>query len=205
MRRITVWLAGGLLWLATAAAHADALDTLRTFLRDVKTGRADFTQTVTTADRANTKTSSGEFAFARPERFRFAYTKPYQQLIVSDGSTVWIYDADLEQASARPVAQALGSTPAALLAGGNIDAQFELKALPDRDGLQWVQATPKAEDSGFQSARVGFRGQDLAALEITDSFGQRSLLRFSNWQPNVTLPAERFRFAPPPGTDVIRQ
>src|SRR5690606_5535005 len=101
--------------------------------------------------------------------------------------------------------QALGATPAALLAGGDIDAQFTLSAAPDRDGLSWAQALPRTPDSGFQSVQVGFRGRDLAALEILDSFGQRSVLRFTGWQANPVLPPQDFRFTPPPGTDVIRQ
>ncbi len=197
--------------LATAAltavggARADAVDTLREFVGEVKSGRAAFTQTVTSADGARKKTSSGQFEFQRPNRFRFAYTKPFEQTIVADGVKVWIYDADLNQASSRPVSQALGATPAALLAGGNLDKDFVLKAEASRDGLAWALATPKVKDGPFQFLRMGFRGKELAAVEITDSFGQRSLLQFSGYQPNVALDAARFRFTPPAGADVIEQ
>lgn len=205
------WLGAGLLAAALAAtlvpgmARADAVDTLREFVRDVKSGRADFTQAVTAADGARKKTSSGQFEFQRPNRFRFAYTKPFEQLIVADGSKVWIYDADLNQASSRRVAQALGSTPAALLAGGSLDDEFVLSALPARDGLDWALATPKAKDGPFQALRVGFKGRVLSAVEITDSFGQRSVLAFTRFEDNVALPAERFRFTPPAGADLIEQ
>lgn len=190
---------------AVGAAHADAVDTLREFVRDVKSGRASFTQTVTSTDGARTKTSSGEFEFLRPNRFRFAYRKPFEQLIVADGVKVWIYDADLNQASSRAVASALGATPAALLAGGALDAQFVLAPQPGLDGMEWALATPRAKDGPFQSMRVGFKGRELAAVEITDSFGQRSALRFSHFEANVAIDAAQFRFSPPAGADVIEQ
>jgi len=188
-----------------AAAHADAVDTLREFVRDAKSGRADFTQTVTSPDGAKKKTSSGSFEFIRPDRFRFAYRKPFEQLIVGDGHKLWLYDPDLNQVSVRKASQALGATPAALLAGESLDRDFALTAQPDKDGLAWAQATPKAKDGAFQSMRVGFRGKELAAVEIVDSFGQRSFLQFSAVGTNVPLAAERFRFTPPQGAEVIDQ
>ena len=193
------------LGLVAIAAHADSVDTLRDFIRDVKTGRAQFTQTVTSSDGAKKKTSSGSFEFARPNRFRFVYVKPFEQVIVADGQKVWIYDADLNQASSRKFDSALGATPAALLAGGSLDKDFKLAPLPAKDGLDWVQATPKAQDGAFKSLRVGFRGKELAALEIVDAFDQRSLLQFSAFVAGVSLPADTFQFKPPPGADVIEQ
>lgn len=200
MKRFTILLAG---WLALAVAQADPVDTLREFARDVKSGRANFTQTVSSPDGAKKKTSSGSFEFSRPNRFRFAYSKPFEQLIVSDGQKVWLHDVDLNQVSVRLLDQALGSTPAALLAGGTLERDFELSALPARDGLDWVQAKPRAKDGTVAELRVGFRGKDLAALEIVDAFGQRSVLLFSAVQQGVAVPAERFRFVPPAGADVI--
>lgn len=202
----TILVAALLAGLAGAgAARADAVDQLRAFVRDVKSGRATFTQTVTSLDSARQKVSSGSFEFARPNRFRFAYTKPFEQLIVADGHKVWIYDADLNQASSRKLDQALGSTPAALLAGGNLEQDFKLAAQPAQGGLDWVLATPRAEDGSIRSMRVGFKGKDLAAVEITDSFGQRSLLQFGAFTANVALAPEQFRFVPPAGADVIEQ
>src|SRR5256885_7320288 len=155
---------------ASFAARADAVDTLKEFVHDVKTGRAAFTQTVTSPDGAKKKTSSGTFDFSRPNRFRFAYAKPFEQVIVADGQKVWIYDADLNQVSSRKFSQALGATPAAILAGGSLEKDFTLSALPSKDGLDWAQATPKAKDGAFQSVRIGFKGRDLSAVEIIDSF-----------------------------------
>jgi outer membrane lipoprotein carrier protein len=194
-----------LLGLASAPVQADAVDQLRDFVRDVKSGRANFTQTVTSVDGARKKTSSGNFEFARPNRFRFAYAKPFEQLIVADGQKVWIYDADLNQASSRKLAQALGSTPAALLAGGNLEQDFTLAPQPSQGGLDWVLATPKAAEGSFKNMRVGFKGKDLAAVEIVDNFGQRSLLQFGAFAANVAVTAEQFRFVPPAGADVIEQ
>ncbi len=190
---------------ASVAAHADAVDTLKAFVREVKSGTAAFTQTVTSPDGAKTKASSGTFQFERPNRFRFAYTKPFEQTIVADGQKVWIHDADLNQVSSRRIAQALGATPAAILAGGDVERDFELSDLPEKDGVAWAEARPRAKEGAFQSVRVGFRGRTLSAIEIVDAFGQRSLLQFSQWVPNASVPPETFRFTPPTGADVIEQ
>ncbi len=194
-----------LLALAAAPVWADAVQTLRDFSREVKSGRADFTQTVTAPDGKRKKTSSGSFEFQRPNQFRFVYAKPFEQLIVADGKKVWIYDPDLQQASSRRIDQALGATPAALLAGANLERDFELKALPDSQGLSWVLATPRQADGMLQNLRVGFKGKELAAIEVLDGFGQRSLLQFSGVNSNMPLPAERFRFVLPAGADLIEQ
>jgi len=198
-------LAALVLGFAAHVARADAVDTLREFVRDVKSGRAAFSQTVTSADGQRKRASSGSFEFERPNRFRFAYAKPFEQLIVSDGQKVWVHDVDLNQVSVRRLSQALGATPAALLAGAALDKEFELAAQPSKDGIDWVQATPRQKDGAFQSMRVGFRGKELAAVEILDGFGQRSVLQFSQYAANVALPDASFRFVPPKGADVIEQ
>jgi outer membrane lipoprotein carrier protein len=186
---------------------AAARDSLREFTRDAKTGRAAFTQVVTSPDGAKKKSSSGSFEFARPNRFRFVYAKPYEQVIVGDGQQVWLYDVDLQQVTVRAIDQALGATPAALLAGSALEKDFELKAQPSAQGIDWVQATPRAKSdaAGFQSLRVGFKGKTLAALELLDNFGQRSLLSFSEVTTNAATAADAFRFTPPKGVDVLRQ
>ena len=191
--------------LLAGTAHADSVDLLRDFAQNVKSGRAAFTQTVTSVDGAKKKDSSGQFEFVRPNRFRFTYSKPFEQQIVADGQKVWLYDVDLNQVTVRPMTQAIGATPAALLAGSTLDKEFELKALPASDGLEWVQAAPRVKDGPIQSLRVGFKGSVLAALEIVDGFGQRSMLRFTALEQNVKLADETFRFTPPKGADVIQQ
>ncbi|MBX3625241.1 MAG: outer membrane lipoprotein chaperone LolA [Rhizobacter sp.] len=195
-----------LLMVAAATASAQtAVDTLKEFVRDVKSGRAEFTQTVTSPDGAKKKTSSGKFEFSRPNRFRFTYLKPFEQVIVADGQKVWIYDADLNQASSRKFSQALGATPAALLAGGSLEKDFDLAAQPAKDGLDWVEATPKAKEGSFKSVRVGFKGKTLSAIEVVDAFNQRSLLQFSQFVANEPIKAETFVFTVPKGADLIEQ
>ena len=194
-------LAAGLL----PAARADATEALRAFVRDVKSGRAEFSQTVSSPDGTRKKVSSGRFEFSRPNRFRFDYLKPYPQTIVSDGLKVWFHDPDLNQVTVRKLGDALGSTPAALLAGQAIDRDFELKTLPDRDGLQWVQAWPRNKDGTIQWLQLGFRGKTLASLEIADSFGQRSVLQFSGFEVDPLLAADAFLFQVPAGADLSEQ
>jgi outer membrane lipoprotein carrier protein len=164
------------------------------------------------------KTSSGQFEFARPSRFRFNYVKPFVQTIVADGQTLWLFDAGLNQVTARKQLAVLGSTPAALIASAAdvqaLQADFVLTDAPDKDGLQWLKATPKAKDGQLQSVRVGFRvnaGKDeaqtstLEVLEILDNFGQRSVLTFKQFQANAALPAKAFEFTIPLGADVLKQ
>jgi outer membrane lipoprotein carrier protein len=199
------------------SAWADGLQSLESFVKTVSSGRADFTQVVTAPARAGqtarSKTSSGTFEFSRPNRFKFLYKKPFEQSIVADGQTLWLYDNDLNQVTARKQSAVLGSTPAALIAAAPdlraLQADFTLAAAPEKDGLQWVVATPKAKDGQLQAVRVGFRAGEqsagLAALEILDSFGQRSVLSFSKVEVNPTLPKDTFQFQTPKGADVIRQ
>lgn len=194
------------------AAWADGLQSLENFMRHVQAGQAQFTQTVTAPAKdgqtARSKVSSGEFAFQRPGRFKFIYTKPFEQTIVADGKTVWLYDVDLNQVTQRKQADALGSTPAAILASAHdldgLKKDFALKAVPDADGLQWVEATPKAADGQLKSVRVGFAGNTLAAMDILDGFGQRSVIRFNQLQVLPSLPAGSFKFEVPQGAAVMR-
>ena len=199
------------------SAWANGLDSLEQFVKTVNTGRAEFTQVVTAPAKegqaARSKTSTGTFEFSRPNRFRFIYKKPFEQSIVADGQTLWLHDVDLNQVTSRKQSSTLGTTPAALIAAAPdlraLQADFTLANAPDADGLQWVVATPKSKDGQLQSVRVGFRpgekSSGLAALEILDSFGQRSVLNFSKVEVNPSLPADTFRFTPPKGADVIRQ
>ena len=198
-------------------ATVSGLESLEAFVKNTKSGRAGFTQVVTSPARdgkaAKTKTSSGSFEFLRPNRFKFIYQKPFEQSIVSDGQTLWLHDVDLNQVTARKLAQVLGGTPAAVIAAAadlkTLQADFILAPQPDKDGLEWVEATPKTKDGQVQSILVGFKesgkGSELAVLEILDSFGQRSVMRFSQFEVNPALAATSFQFKPPAGADVIRQ
>ena len=201
------------LWAGPAgAAQASGLDSLEAFLKNVRSGRAEFTQVVTAPARegqvARTRQSTGTFEFLRPLRFRFTYRKPFEQLIVADGQTLWIHDLELNQVTARHQAQTLGSTPAAIIASAadlaDLKLDFELAAAPEQGGLQWAVATPRAKEGQLRSVRVGFRGTELAQLEILDGLGQRSVITFTRVEVNPSLPDSLFKFRPPPGSDVIR-
>ena len=205
VQRRALLLASVALLLPAATRAQDAVALLRAFVRDTQSGQARFTQTVTAPDGQRRRTSSGEFAFLRPGRFLFQYRKPFEQTLVADGSKVWMHDPDLNQVSSRPLAQALAATPVALLAGGSLEPEFTLAAEPAAEGMQWAKATPRQRDGAFQSLRVGFRGRELAAIEVLDGFGQRSRLDFERFEANAAVPAERFRFVPPPGADLIEQ
>lgn len=228
---LATWVVMGLWCVAfTAAAasnaQADGLAALESFLRNTQHGQARFTQTVTSPVRdgettARSKTSSGTFEFQRPNRFRFDYLRPFPQTIVADGETLWLYDPDLNQVTSRKQADALGNTPAALIASSadlrQLRQVFDLAnaSAPPAAGaaagwpldVLWVEARPRQRDGQLQSVRVGLQGGQLAALDILDSFGQRSLLRFepvAGTQDTAPV-AERFRFTAPPGADVLRQ
>ncbi|MCU0930337.1 MAG: outer membrane lipoprotein chaperone LolA [Serpentinimonas sp.] len=207
-------------------AHADGLAALESFLRNTQHGQARFTQTVTSPVRdgettARSKTSSGTFEFQRPNRFRFDYQKPFPQTIVADGETLWLYDPDLNQVTTRKQADALGNTPAALIASSadlrRLREVFDLSnaSAPASAGagtgwpldVVWVEARPRQRDGQLQAVRIGLQAGTLVALDILDSFGQRSLLRFEPMAGSQAAPpgAERFRFTPPAGADVLRQ
>ncbi|PKO37741.1 MAG: outer membrane lipoprotein carrier protein LolA, partial [Betaproteobacteria bacterium HGW-Betaproteobacteria-6] len=122
----------------------------------------------------------------------------------SDGEKVWIHDPDLQQVTVRKVGQAIGGSPAALLSGSNeLEKNFTLKEAGEAEGMAWVEATSKAGDSGFEAVRLGFAGKDLKAMELQDSFGQTTLIRFTRIERNPALPAATFKFVPPAGTDVV--
>ena len=204
-------------WCA-GVASAGGLSALETFVRGVRSGEAEFEQTVTSPARAGEtprqRSQRGSFAFQRPERFRFDYRAPFEQHLVADGRTLWLHDPDLNQVTARDQATTLAQTPAALIAAASdlqaLKQAYTLADAPDADGLQWVLATPRATDSTLRQVRLGFRAvtgsalPELAVLEMQDALGQDTRLRFSQFRLNPALPAQRFQFTPPAGADVVR-
>jgi outer membrane lipoprotein carrier protein len=197
------WFPFCLVFLA-AAAHADSIERFKSFLKDTQSARADFEQKVYGRDGKLTQDSKGSFVFQRPGRFRWTYAKPVDQLIVGDGERVWIYDRDLNQVTVRRLSRALGSTPAALLAGASdVDKAFELKDAGQRDGLEWLEARPKERDTGFELVRMGFGPDGLRGMELVDNFGHTTRLRFANLQRNPKIAPGEFRFEPPKGADVL--
>lgn len=191
------------LTLANGAAAA-TLERLRDFVRDTQTARASFTQTVADRNGRIKQQANGVFLLARPGKFRWSVEKPYKQLLVGDGRRVWIFDEDLNQVIVRKVGEALGATPAALLSGDQeVERAFSWRDLPVADGLDWLLATPLAADAAFAEIRLGFDTKGLAALELLDAFGQKSVIRFTGMERNPKLATDLFRFVPPKGADVI--
>jgi len=191
-------------WLAPVPALASGLDQLRAFLDGTRSGRTTFTQTVSVRSGRAPPQATGDFAFSRPGKFRWTYEKPFQQLIVGDGDKLWIYDRDLNQVIVRKLGQALGSSPAALLAGDNaLERNFTLTGGIASEGLEWVNAKPKSADSGFQEVRIGFADNLPRRMELTDSFGQVTRLEFAGFERDKAVDPTLFRFTPPRGADIV--
>jgi len=189
---------------AVQVAQAGAIDKLHRFLETTKTLRADFAQLVVAKNGKKPQPSSGVMMISRPGKFRWQINKPYAQLLVGDGQKVWIYDEDLRQVSVKKFDAALGSTPAALLVGGDsLDKNFTLREAGEHDGLEWLEAIPKGTDSGFEKLQLGFAGNDLKAMELSDNFGQTTSLLFARIERNPQLAPALFHFTPPAGVDVI--
>jgi outer membrane lipoprotein carrier protein len=185
-------------------AQAAAVEKLRAFTRDLRTARAQFTQTVADKTGRRVQEASGTLLLSRPGRFRWTYDKPYRQLIVGDGQRVWIYDEDLNQVTVKKLDQALGATPAALLSGADdVEKAFDLSEAPAAGGMEWLNARPRAGDTPFSEIRIGFEGALPARIELADQFGQRTTIRLRAFEGNVGAPADQFRFTPPKGADVI--
>ena len=187
------------------SAHAAATDRLKSFIAATHSAQANFTQEVQDKNGKRIQSASGTMQFVRPGKFRWEYRKPYEQLIVGDGKKFWMYDADLNQVTVKKLDAALGSSPAALLSGNNeIERDFALKNVEARDGLEWLQATPKSAESTFEKILMAFNAKsELEVMELHDAFGHHTVLRFTELKSNPSLSPQRFRFVPPKGTDVL--
>jgi outer membrane lipoprotein carrier protein len=193
-----------LLALLAASAHASSIDRFKAFASATQSASAQFEQRVMDRSGRLVQEAKGRFVFQRPGRFRWTYDKPVDQVIVGDGERVWIHDRDLNQVTVRRMSAALGSTPAALLAGsGDVEKAFDLSDAGARDGLEWLEARPREKESGFERIRMGFNAAGIAAMELTDHFGQTTLLRFSGLTRNPKVDPAEFRFQPPKGADVL--
>ena len=185
-------------------AQAGAIDQLRSFLNDTRTYKADFEQSVISRNGRQPQLSSGTLAILRPGKLRWEILKPYPQLVVGDGVKIWIHDPELQQVTVRKAGQAIGGSPAALLAGNNeLEKNFSLKESGEVDGLSWVEATPKSTESGFEKVRIGMSGKEMQAMELFDNFGQTTRIRLLRAERNPNLPASLFRCTAPAGADVI--
>ncbi|MGH8672444.1 MAG: outer membrane lipoprotein chaperone LolA [Burkholderiales bacterium] len=185
-------------------ALASGVGKLHEFLRATRSGEAHFSQSVRDKYDRVVQELSGTMQFVRPGKFRWTYQNPYQQLIIGDGVKLWVYDTDLAQVTVKSLDSAVGSSPAALLAGErDIETDFELKDLGSADGLEWLEAVPIDKESTFERVRIGFRGNVIEIMELRDLFSQTTQIRFSDVQRNPALAAELFEFTPPAGADVI--
>ncbi len=192
------------LMLPFGGAGASGLDALHNFIASTASAQGEFVQKVYDRKHKLTQEASGTLAFLRPGRFRWTYAKPYAQLIVGDGTKVWVYDEDLNQVTVRRLDRALGSTPAALLAGDKeIERAFALSDQGEKDGLEWVEAKPREKESNFEAVRMGFGSSGLEVMELADSFGQTTVLKFTALRRNPKLDPASFKFVPPKGADVI--
>lgn len=194
-----------LLLFLPLAAHAGAIEKLKSFIAATRSAQADFTQEVLDQNGKRIQSASGVMQFQRPGKFRWTYQKPYEQIIVGDGAKFWLYDKDLNQVTVKKLDAALGSSPAALLAGNNeIEKEFTLKESGEREGLDWLEATPKGQDSSFSSVYMAFDDKaELVVMELNDAFGHKTVLRFAGMQTNPKLSARQFKFTPPEGADVV--
>jgi len=189
-----------------APAQGNSLDQLRTFLTQTSSARGEFVQRVSARSGAAQPAYSGHFAFQRPGKFRWTYDKPYEQVIVADGTRLVLYDRDLNQVTIRKLGVALPSSPASILFGSNeFEQEFEVADAGARDGLEWVQAKPRAKDSTFERIEIGFKDGLPQAMRLADNFGQVTQLVFSKLERNPKLDAETFRFTPPKGADVLTE
>jgi len=197
-------LLGALALVFALAAAAASIERYKAFLDGTQSARAQFEQKVYDRSGKLVQQSHGSFVFQRPGRFRWVYQKPADQVIVGDGQRVWIYDRQLNQVTVRKLATALGSTPAALLAGASgIEQAFALSDAGEKDGLEWMEARPREREAGFERVRLGFDAHGLQAMELTDNFGQNTVLRFSKLERNPKVSPAEFHFAPPKGADVL--
>lgn len=193
-----------LLFFIPSLAWASGVDSLKSFLNNSRTVKAQFTQTVLDRNGKQIQAASGSMQFSRPGKFRWEYARPYPQLIVGDGTRVWMHDADLNQVTVRKLDQALGNTPAALLAGNNaIEQNFTLAEGGKKNGLDWVEASPRTKEGGFEHIRLAFRASTLEVMELRDHFGQTTFIRFSGLELNPRLAPQLFSFTPPQGADVV--
>ncbi|MFC7421575.1 outer membrane lipoprotein chaperone LolA [Iodobacter arcticus] len=184
---------------------ADAVSDLKNYLSSTQSLQANFKQTVT-SQQGKIQNSSGTLSIQRPGLFRWIYQKPFEQLIIADGKQVWLYDPDLKQATVKAMGKALESSPAALLAGNNqFERNYTLRPLPSREGIDWLEATPKQADQSFNSVKLGFSQGQLMQMELHDNFGQTTRIYFSALKINPKIDASQFRFTPPKDADVIRE
>jgi chaperone LolA len=193
------------IFLFAINAHAAATEKLKIFVSSTHSAQANFSQELLDKNGKRIQFVSGMMQFERPGKFRWEYQKPYEQIIVGDGKKFWLYDVDLNQVTVKKLDAALGSSPAALLSGSNeIERGFNLTDIGMKDELDWLQAVPKSAETSFSKILMAFNPKsELVVMELHDSFGHRTVLRFSELKNNPNLSSQQFKFVPPQGADVL--
>jgi outer membrane lipoprotein carrier protein len=204
MSRILIRRVAALALLVTPVAFAGGIQSLEQFYEQVSSLEARFEQTQVNEDGDVMQQASGIFLLDRPNRFRWEYRKPYEQVIASDGDTFRFYDVDLEQVTIRDVDQSLQATPAVLLAGGaSLEDEFSLSAGREDEEIDWVTLTPRSDQSDFRAIRIGLDGQRPVRMELDDQLGQTTRIRFFDIRTNKALGGERFSLAIPDGVEIV--
>lgn len=193
-----------LIVVAAADDGGDGYQRVERFLGSLQGLQAQFKQTLTDSKGQVTNQSSGTLAIRRPNRFRWDYREPYEQLIVADGARIWLYDSDLEQVTVRRLDESLAATPAMLLSGeAALADNFTVTKTSQDAAAQWVMMEPQRNDTDFKWVRLGFSGETLKFMQLADKLGQITTLEFSGLEKNPPLDPSRFTFTVPPGADVI--
>jgi outer membrane lipoprotein carrier protein len=191
------------LGLMSTLANAAQDDELQKFFSQLESLKANFSQQVFGPRRELQQTSAGQVIVQRPGKFRWDYQQPYKQHIVADGTKVWLYDVDLEQVTIKPQDQAMDNTPASLLSDASqLQEQFDVMAVM-REGRDWFELIPKRSDSGFEALFIALDKGVLREMELQDSFGQLTVMRFENVVMNRRYGDDSFKLQIPAGVDVI--
>ncbi len=182
--------------IVSAGAGKDRLDKL---LRETKSVKARFSQTVTSKSKNQAAHAQGMLYIKRPKYFRWDYEAPYKQSIIADGKRVWVWEPDIEQVSTMMQDAALGGTPAVALMGGeSLEKEFKIKELKKRHGLNWVQLIPKnLEDAQFTQITLGLDSKGLKLMEMETKNGQTSRFHFTEIVHGAKFPKGHFKFTPP--------
>ncbi len=192
------------LFIPSLTVAGEANKRLLDFFNNVQTISAEFSQEVLDPQQNTIQSSSGTMLLSRPGRFRWDYTKPYKQLIVADGKKVWLYDVDLEQVTVKRADTVLGNAPALLLSGNApLEENFDMLDLGEKDGRFLIELKPIKNDTGFESMTLAFGKTELEAMELHDSLGNLTRLKFNNTKRNINIDEAQFSFTPPEGVDVI--
>ena len=194
---------------APLVAGAAALEQFKAFVAGTKSARGEFVQRQVKEESGKLRVSneaSGSFVFSRPGKFIWAYRKPYEQILQADGDNLYVHDKDLNQVIVRRLGNAIGSSPAAILFGSNdLEKNFTLSEAGTKEGIEWLQAIPKAKDTQFEKIGIGLKDGVPVGMELRDSFGQVSVLTFTKFEKNPSLSGTQFKFVMPKGADLLQQ